>query len=148
MIGAALLAKDAVGAVGSAAATGLGAVGGVAAMPLGMGVRGLDRAGSAAIALGGDAVGTARDIATGLGWVYGQGVKLVGELGYEALKAGTRVVDRAGSAVVEAPSLLARGIGRGIAGATRGIRDGRGFLDQVGLAVAEAEGDAEREDPR
>ena len=108
-----------------------------------MGVRGLDRAGSAAIALGGDVVGTARDIGTGLAWTYGQGVKLVGELGYEALKAGTRVVDRAGSAVVEAPSLLARGIGRGIAGAARGIRDTKGFLDRVAMEVADAEGEEE-----
>ena len=47
-----------------------------------------------------------------------------------------------------APWNLPGTLGRGIAGAARGIRDARGFLDQVGLAVAEAEGDAEREDPR
>ena len=113
-------------AVGSAAATGVGAA-----------ATGLGALGRVTAEVGG-----------GLAWTYGEGVKLVEELGYESLKAGTKVVDRAGSAVVEAPAFLARGIGKGIAGAVRGIRDGRGFLDQVGLAVAEAEGDAEREDPR
>ena len=43
------------------------------------------------------------EVGGGLAWTYGQGVKLVGELGYEALKAGTKVVDRAGSAVALTP---------------------------------------------
>ena len=88
----------------------------------------------------------------------------MGELGHEALKAGTRGIDDVGSVVIPtvgeglrylgrgihtlSPQNLAHTLGRGIAGAARGIRDGRGFLDQVGLAVADAEGDAEREDPR
>ena len=155
MLGAGMLATDAVGAagsgigaVGSGIATGVGAVGsGIATGASAVGSAAATGVGAAATGLG--ALGRfATEVGGGLAWTYGEGVKLVGELGYEALKAGTRVVDRAGSAVVEAPALLARGIGRGIAGAARGIRDGRGFLDQVGLAVADAEGDAEREDPR
>ena len=70
-------------------------------------------------------------------------MKLTGELGYEVMKAGTKAVDSVGSAVVEAPSLLARGIGRGIAGAARGVRESRGFLDRVGMAIADAEGEEE-----
>ena len=93
----------------------------------------MDRAGSTAVELGG-----------GLAWMYGQGVKLTGELGYEALKAGARAAERAGSTVAQlSPQNLAHSLGRGIAGAARGVAESRGFLDRVGMAIAEAEGEEE-----
>ena len=87
--------------------------------------------------------------------MYGQGVKLTGELGYEALKAGARAAASAGSTVAPivggavrgfhslSPQNLAHSLGRGIAGAARGVAESRGFLDRVGMAIAEAEGEEE-----
>ena len=110
------------------------------AVPVGMGVRAFDRAGSTAVELAG-----------GLASTYVEGVKLTGELGYEALKAGARAAERVGSTVGGAirgfhamsPQNLAHSLGRGIAGAARGVAESRGFLDRVGMAIAEAEGEEE-----
>ena len=66
-----------------------------------------------------------------------------------------RIIDDVGSAVIPvvgeglrylgrgihalSPQNLAHTLGRGIAGAARNIRDGRGFLERVALEVGEAE---------
>ena len=148
MLGAGMLATDAVSAVGSAAATGVGAVGSGLAT-------GASAVGSAA-ATGASAVGSG--IATGAsaaGSAAVTGLRGVGSLAGMA----ARGIDDVGSAVIPvvgeglrniadgvaslAPSNLARTVGRGIAGAARGIRDGRGFLERVAMEVADAEGEEE-----
>ena len=72
---------------------------------------------------------------------------------------GVRALDRVGSTAVTpageglhhlgrgihalSPQNLAHTLGRGIAGAARGVAESRGFLDRVGMAIAEAEGEEE-----
>ena len=69
-------------------------------------------------------------------------------LGYDALTAGARAAGGALHSVGEglaslSPQNLAGTLGRGIAGAARGVRESRGFLDRVGMAIADAEGEEE-----
>ena len=97
-------------------------------------------AGSAAVS-GLGAAGSAT--VTGLG-MAARGIDDVGSAVIPVVGEGLRYLGRGIHAF--SPQNLAHTLGRGIAGAARGVAESRGFLDRVGMAVADAEG--QDEDPR